>query len=99
MVRYVIDAVEEGKLPVREQWRREMEREVLSRNHEPCYHRPRWLDALAKGSSNPRHQITALPYSPEEVEKIRKRTQEWNQAGMEVIDVLRRWAETEAQEV
>ena len=90
---YVIDAMEEAKLPVKKQWALELQREILYRIHEPCFHRPRWLNALAKGSSDPRHQITSQPYSPEKVNKIRRRTDEWNQAGMKLLALIQRWAD------
>lgn len=91
-IHYVIDAMEEGKLPVRKQWALAIQRDILPRIYEPRYHRPRWLDALARGSSDPRTQITALPYSPETVEEIRRRAEEWNSAGMELLELIQRWA-------
>lgn len=92
-IEYVIDTMEEAKLPVKKQWALMTQRDILSRIHEPCFHRPGWLNALARGSSDPKHQITSQPYSPEKVEEIRRRTDRWNQVGMELLELIQRWAD------
>ena len=92
-IEYVIDAMEEAKLPMKKQWSLMIQRDILPRIHEPCFHRPGWLNAIARGSSNPRHQITSQPYSREKVEEIRRRTDKWNNAGMELLELIQRWAE------
>lgn len=92
-IEYVIDAMEEGKLPIKKQWALEIQRDILPRIYEPGFHRPEWLNVVAGLTSDPRLQITALPYSPEKVEEIRKRAEEWNSAGMELLELIQRWAE------
>ncbi len=91
-IEYVIDAMEEGKLAIRKQWALMIQRDILPRIYEPCFHRPEWLNFVAGLTSDPRLQITALPYSPEKIEEIRRRADEWNQAGMELLDLIQRWA-------
>ena len=73
-IEYVIDAMEEGKFPVKKQWSLALQREILQRIHEPFFHRPEWLNVVARATSNPKLQITTQPYSPEKVDEIRRRT-------------------------
>ncbi len=92
-IEYVIDAMEEGKLPIKKQWALMIQRDILPRIYEPCFYRPEWLNVVAGLMSDPRLQITVSPYSTEKIEEIRRRADEWNQAGMELLELIQGWAE------
>ena len=75
-------------LSTREKWSYYIQQEILDRIHEPFYHMPEWLKSVAKAM-----KITTCSQTPERIERIRKRTEEWNSAGMELLELIQRWAE------
>jgi len=96
------DHPEDDELSMKEQWSRKIQREIISRFTEPSFTSS---EISIKGSlfsvslsrvddySRRVKRKVSESYSPEEVEEARRENEEWNSVGMELLDLIQRWAE------